>query len=228
MSDTRAAVVLLGPPASGKTSIARQLAASPGIDVLQTGYLLRREAARGSVLGEDVGRALKDGRMASTPTVTAILEEVVADADGRIVVFDGYPRLEEQLRPFSSLLKTARLDLKAVLILMLDGEEVRHRLVGRRVCANCGATYHLDYAPPRVVGRCDKCGTELVHRPDDQPEVVDHRLATYRELTVPAIAFFEQHHRKVTTRVAADGTPEQTLERVTTALHTAGALLRVP
>jgi adenylate kinase len=220
MSEARMAVVLFGPPASGKTSVARQLGAWPGVHVMQMGYLLRREVERGTSLGEDLGRVLKEGRMASTESVTSIMRQALGEVHGKAIVFDGFPRSMDQVPPFWSLLRAARLELGAVLVLSISDEEVRHRLVGRRVCQNCGATYHVDYAPPQAQGRCDECGSALVHRPDDRPEVIERRLAAYRQLTMPVVAFFEQHHRKLTTRVDAGGSPEQTLERVTAVVHT--------
>jgi adenylate kinase len=222
MSAVRSALVLLGPPASGKTSVGEQLGARPGVRVLQTGYLLRREVARGSQLGEEVGGDLKAGRLASTEAVMAIVSDAVAETAARLLIFDGFPRSEEQIEPFLGLLQKARLELAAVLVLMVSDDEIRHRLAGRRVCGNCGASYHVDYAPPQVADRCDQCGKALVHREDDQPELIERRLAGYKRLTIPVIAFFEQRYAALTRRMPAEGSPEHTLQLVTEVVEKAG------
>jgi adenylate kinase len=224
MLNARKAVVLLGPPASGKTSVSNELARRAGVEALRTGHLLRREIARGSAVGKRIQREVEQGQLAPTESVVEVLAAAVVEAEGGILVFDGFPRSEAQIEPFLELCKAIELELLAVLVLTLGEEEVHHRLLGRRICPKCGAAYHMDYSPPEREGSCDQCGGELVRREDDTPERIARRLAGYEELTAPVIDYFEAQHGQRTRRVAADGTPEETLARVTGLMGELGVL----
>jgi adenylate kinase len=122
------------------------------------------------------------------------------------------------------LCRAAGLELRAVVVLMLAEEEVRRRLMGRRVCPRCGAAYHLEYDPPKVQGRCDQCGAALVQREDDHPEKVALRLASYRQLTVPVIEAFERDQPDCTQRVSGETSPESLLVTVTELFEKLGVL----
>ena len=210
---------MLGPPASGKTSIGNKLSTRPGVEVLRTGHLLRREIERGTALGERVRRAVEQGDLAPIESVIEVLTGALAGTQSAVLVFDGFPRSQAQIAPFLDLCRAEDIVLRAVVVLILGEEEVRHRLMGRRVCSKCGRAYHLDYDPPNVQGRCDQCGASLVQREDDHSERITRRLANYRELTVPVIEFFERDHADLTRRVPAEGSPEHVLVTVTDLLE---------
>jgi adenylate kinase len=224
MFTARRAVVLLGPPASGKSSVSDELAKRPGVQALRVGHLLRREVARGSAVGKRIEDAIELGELAPTEHVVKVLATAVVESVGCVLVFDGFPRSEGQIQPFLVLCEAIELELVAVLVLMLGKEEINHRLLGRRVCPQCGAAYHVDYSPPARQDRCDQCGAALVRREDDTPELIARRLERYEEMTVPVIEYFERNHGTRTRRVSAEGSPENTMALITEGMEEDGVL----
>ena len=111
-------------------------------------------------------------------------------------LLDGFPRtLEQALALEAELLRRAQergpIELRAIELFVPDEVLVR-RLAGRRTCRSCGRAQHLEFSPPRVSGRCDRCGGELYQRDDDRPEVVQERLAVYRRQTLPVERYYEE------------------------------------
>jgi adenylate kinase len=127
-------------------------------------------------------------------------------------VLDGFPRTEGQARALDEALGASKTKLDAVVYLTLDGEVIVERMGGRRVCPECGRTYHLVHMPPRSDNRCDTCGAALVHRDDDAPETVRKRLATYERQTAPLVDYYEG--RGLLVRVGGEGTPDEVRERL--------------
>jgi Adenylate kinase (EC 2.7.4.3) len=131
--------------------------------------------------------------------VNRIVETAIAGAEG--YVLDGYPRNASQAAHLETI---ATLEL--VVYLDVGTEELLRRLTGRRVCADCGATFHVDFDPPAQQGRCDACGGKLRQRDDDRPGVVRERLRVYREETAPLIDFYEE--RDLLERVDGEADPD--------------------
>lgn len=212
-------MILLGPPASGKTTVAFQLASGHGqIAVIKTGHLLRREVEANSPRGRRLRPFLEEGRLAPTHLVVEVVTEAVRRASANIVLFDGFPRRENQIQPFLRMCVETGLTLRAVVVLMLTAEEVKRRISGRRVCPRCGATYNVIADPPTSEGRCDKCGEKLVQRKDDSPEAAEERLRTFAEETHPVIAHFRSHEPDRTHEVQADAPVPQVVQAIRRAL----------
>ncbi len=200
---TNCAVILFGPPGSGKTTVVRALTNHRRLAVIETGNLLE-QAVR---LGTDLGRQIDSYKAAGNLVPTSIVKDVVLEGLNRVrgesVLFDGFPRHSEQVEVFFQLLQAHPLELCAVLVLTLDLEIAIQRLAGRRLCPQCGALYNLHTSPPRAAGQCDQCGTGLTQRKDDRPEIVRHRFDTYRRETVPVIEYFQREYPKLCVEVPA-------------------------
>lgn len=127
---------------------------------------------------------MEAGELVPDPVVNEIVSVAVAEADG--FVLDGYPRNLEQV---SYLEETTALDV--VIYLEVSEEELIHRLTGRRVCAECGKNYHVEYNPPAESGVCDECGGQVIQRDDDVSETVKERIRVFKENTAPVIEYYE-------------------------------------
>jgi len=201
-------IVLLGPPGVGKGTQASRLARELAIPHLSTGDLLRAAVAARTPLGREAEAHMAAGRLVPDPIVLKILEERLAAPDCRGgYILDGFPRNVPQAIALESI---APLD--AVLSLDLPEATLIGRLSGRRVCPTCQAVYHLATLPPKVPGRCDKDGAELVQRPDDRPEAIATRLQVYHEQTTPLLDHYRQ--RGLVRPVDARGAPEEVYRRL--------------
>ncbi|MBC7339400.1 MAG: adenylate kinase [Firmicutes bacterium] len=186
-------VVLLGPPGSGKGTQAARLGEHWGVPHISTGDAFRRAVAEGTPLGRLAREYMQRGELVPDEVVNGVVAARLAGEDcARGFVLDGYPRTVPQAEAFAALLEERGLRLDAVVDLVVSEEELVRRAAGRRVCARCGANYHLEFQPPREPGRCDRCGGELVQREDDLPATVAQRLAVYRRQTEPLVEFYRE------------------------------------
>jgi len=191
---TECAVILFGPPGSGKTTVVRSLTSHRRVAVIETGNLLEQEVRRGTDLGRQIDAYKAAGNLVPTNIVKDVVLGGLERVRGESVLFDGFPRHSEQVEVFFQLLQSHQLALCAVLVLTLNFETAVQRLAGRRLCPGCGALYNLHMNPPRSPGKCDECGRELIQRRDDRPEIVRHRFDNYQLETVPVIEFFKREH----------------------------------
>lgn len=191
---TKCAVVLFGPPGSGKTTVVRSLTVNRPIAVIETGNLLEREVRLESPVGQRIKLDKAAGNLVSTVVVRDIVEAELETVRGEIVLFDGFPRHLEQVEVFFQLLERHRLNLRSVLVLTLDLHTAIQRIAGRRFCPGCGALYNLHTNPPEIASKCDSCGRTLMRRSDDRPAIVRRRFVTYRSETVPVIELFKRKH----------------------------------
>ena len=175
-------ILVLGAPGAGKGTQSARLADRYGLEHVTTGDALRANPDVETAYGTP-REYMEAGELVPDPVVNEIVEAALEAADG--FVLDGYPRNLEQAEHLST---TTDLDL--VLHLDVGREELLRRLTGRRVCADCGATFHVDYDPPTRSGTCDECGGELVQRDDDAEETVAERLRVFEETTAPVIDFY--------------------------------------
>jgi len=186
-------LVFIGPPGVGKGTYAKAVSEKFGIPHISTGDIFREEIKKGSELGKRVKEFLDKGLLVPDDIVIEVVKQRLSMDDCKKgFILDGFPRtlqqaeaLEQFARPEWAFLFQAR------------DETILERLGGRRVCPNCGAIYHIKYMPPKVPGICDKCGTPLIQRKDDTPEVIMQRLKIYREQFTPIILFYKERGRLV-------------------------------
>jgi adenylate kinase len=194
-------LVLLGKQGAGKGTQAARLAERYGIAHVATGDLFRAAAAAGTPAGREAEEYMNRGDLVPDDLTLRIVEERFAE-DGLVeqgFVLDGFPRTLRQAEKLEGVLDGHPLDL--VINVDVPTEIVLDRIAGRRVCENCGTTYHVS-APPKEDWTCDVCGGRVVQREDDTEEAVMRRLELYEKETVPIIDFY----RKLGKLVVVDGT----------------------
>ena len=201
-------VILLGPPGAGKGTQARLVADRLGVPTVSTGELFREEMAAGSELGQYVGSFINAGKLVPDATTLEVLQSRLGRPDAANgAVLDGFPRTVHQAEELDEMVSVDR-----VVDVVVPEEELLRRLSGRWTCRDCHATYHEIAAPPRMAGRCDRCGGELYQREDDAADAVRTRLRVYHERTAPLVAYYGDQGKLV----SIDGV--QPPERVTQAL----------
>jgi adenylate kinase len=194
-------LVLLGKQGAGKGTQAGGLSERYGIEHVSTGDLFRAAAGAGTPAGKEAEQYMNRGDLVPDDLTLRIVAERFAE-DGLVdrgFVLDGFPRTLPQAETLEDVLDGHPLDL--VIILEVPTDIVLDRIAGRRVCENCGTTYHVN-APPKEDWTCDVCGGKVVQREDDSEDAVMRRLELYQEETVPIIDFYQRLDKLV----VVDGT----------------------
>ncbi len=188
-------LIFLGAPGAGKGTQAEVVSEALGIPQISTGNILREAAKNGTELGIKAKAAMDSGALVSDDIVIGILKERITEDDCKNgFILDGFPRTVPQAEALDSM--NIRID--KVIEISVPDDTIKERVSGRRVCESCGASYHVQYKPSKVEGKCDKCGGKTVIRKDDQPETVLERLAVYHEKTAPLKEYYEKQGKLVT------------------------------
>ncbi|ORC34525.1 adenylate kinase [Marispirochaeta aestuarii] len=206
-------LVFLGPPGAGKGTVAVKVSEELGIPHISTGDLFRKAIKDQSELGKKVKSILDSGELVPDDLTVALVEERLNQGDtGKGFILDGFPRTIPQAEALDTIST-----LQMAVNFSVADEVLVDRLSGRRVCKNCGATYHVKFAPPRKEGICDSCGGELYTRQDDAPEAIKNRLQVYYRQTQPLIDYYKD--KGIKTDIDAAGSPEQVLSATLKALN---------
>jgi adenylate kinase len=203
MNGSGVRLVLLGKPGAGKGTQAALLSTHYGVEHLSTGDVFRAAVAQGTSTGLEVKRFLDTGELVPDDIVIRVVDEHFA-AGGPLedgFILDGFPRTLVQAEELEQVLTDHPLDL--VLNIDVPTDTILHRIAGRRVCVNCGTSYHVSHRP-QVNWTCDVCGGEVVQRDDDTEAAVSNRLQVYQRQTVPIIDFY----KKLGKLVEVDGVGE--------------------
>jgi adenylate kinase len=184
-------LILVGPPGSGKGTQAKLLSSRLGLAHIGTGDILREAVRQNTPLGQVALPYMRSGQLVPDDLVNEIVAEYFRRDDRpERFVMDGYPRTLAQAASFDQVLRQQFLDLTAVLLFIVDDQEIIVRMTGRWSCPQCKATYHLVYHPPRSPGICDVCGTKLIQRVDDREETVRERLRVYHANSADLIPYY--------------------------------------
>lgn len=201
-------LILLGPPGAGKGTQAKLLVEKRKLPQISTGDILREAIRTGTPMGKEVEPLMKAGQLVPDAMVLGIVDERLARADCQGgFVLDGFPRTIPQADGLGKLLEKAGRKIDHVISLEVKDELIVERMAGRRSCPADGSVFHLKSSPPKVQGKCDKCGGALVQRADDAPETVQKRLTEYARLTAPLKAYYAE--RKLLRTLDGMGSAEQ-------------------
>ena len=182
-------LIFLGPPGAGKGTQAAIISEKLGIPTISTGDMLRSAVKAGTELGKKAKVLIDAGQLVPDEVIIPMVAQRVAQPDcAKGYILDGVPRTLAQ----AQALEEEGLHFDHVISIEVSDDEVTHRIMGRRVCLDCGATYHMVVQPPKTEGLCDRCGSELVHRKDDTEETIRDRLAVYHKQTEPLKEFYTQ------------------------------------
>jgi adenylate kinase len=180
-------VILLGPPGAGKGTQARFIMDHFGIPQVSTGDMLRAAVKAGTELGRMADSIMKSGQLVPDDIIVALVQERIARPDcANGFLFDGFPRTIPQ----AEAMERAGVHIDHVLEIDVPDAVIIGRLTGRRVHPASGRVYHLEHNPPRVAGRDDETGEELVLRDDDREETVRERLAVYHAQTAQLVGYY--------------------------------------
>lgn len=184
--------ILLGPPGAGKGTQAVNIAEAYGIPHISTGDIFRKNIKEGTELGKKAQSFMNQGLLVPDELVVEIVEDRLLEADAQKgFLLDGFPRTVFQAEALNQALLKSGVSLTQVINIVVDPSLLIARAVGRRICKQCGATYHIHFNPSKVEAVCDKCGGELYQRADDKEETVTQRIQVYINETSPLIDYYQ-------------------------------------
>ena len=186
-------LILMGLPGAGKGTQAEKIVEKYDIPHISTGDMFRLAIKEGTALGKEAKSYMDKGELVPDEVTIGIVRERLSKPDcQKGFLLDGFPRTIAQAEALENLLTDMEEALNYILHIDVPKEQLIERLTGRRICPTCGATYHVDFNPPKVDGKCDHDGSELVQREDDQPETVRKRIEVNVEQTQPLLDFYHE------------------------------------
>lgn len=187
-------IIMLGAPGTGKGTVAGLLEEKIGIKQVSTGDIFRKNMQEGTELGKLAEKYISNGQLVPDDVTIKIVEDRLKQKDvEKGIILDGFPRTIEQAEALDKILGEAGKKVDMVLNLITPEEEIVERIVNRRVCSNpeCKTIFNLVMNPPKQEGICDKCGSKLVQRKDDNEETIKTRIHTYMEQTSPLVEYYK-------------------------------------
>ena len=175
-------LILLGAPGAGKGTQAEVICDALKIPAISTGNILREAIKNETALGMEAKSYMDGGKLVPDEIVINILKERLSQDDCKNgFILDGFPRTVPQAEALDKM----GVNIDRVIDIEVEDEKIMQRLSGRRVCEDCGASYHLEYKPSKAEGKCDKCSGNTVQRKDDHPDTIKERLQVYHQQTEP-------------------------------------------
>lgn len=185
-------LLIFGAPGSGKGTQSALLVDRKGYKQISSGDLFRNAIKAQTPLGLEAKSYMDKGNLVPDGITINLIREVLAENQDKKFILDGFPRTIKQAEALNDLLRELDKNIGVALFLEVPQENLKGRLIGRRVCKNCGATYHVDSFPTKVTGKCDNCGGEVIQRPDDMEDVIAKRLDVYEVNTAPLKDFYKR------------------------------------
>ena len=200
-------IILLGAPGAGKGTQAQYLTKKYNIPQISTGDMLRSAIKAGTDMGKMAKKAMDTGQLVTDEIIIGLVKDRISENDCiNGYLLDGFPRT----LPQADAVTNAGIEIDAVIEIDVPDSEIVTRMAGRRVHLASGRTYHLVYNPPKVEGKDNRTGEDLVQRDDDKEEVVLDRLKVYHDLTKPLIGYYKDQAKKLSslTYITVDGTAD--------------------
>jgi adenylate kinase len=198
------ALVLIGPPGSGKSTIANRLTEDSNVTAVETGNLLRDEVNNNTDIADVIDEKMSSGKIVPSDIVKEVVERNLRDTKQEYILFDGFPRVPDQIDSFFEIAEDLNIKIKKVIILLLEDSVILKRLTGRRICENCGTIYNIHFDPPEKEDECTRCGGKLKRRKDDTPGIVKERIEFYKENTLKVADFYKKEYPDKIVEVEAD------------------------
>ncbi len=188
--------LIMGLPGAGKGTQADLIIEKYNIKHVSTGNIFRSAISSKSDLGNKLAEYINGGDLVPDElTISILKEELLKDEYKNGFLLDGFPRTENQAVNLNAMLNEMGVEIDNVIYINVDESEIMKRLTGRLTCPKCSASYHVVNVPPKVEGTCDKCGTTLVTRPDDNESSVRNRLEIAKSQTLPVIDFYKDSNK---------------------------------
>ena len=187
-------IIMLGAPGTGKGTVAGILQEKLGIKQVSTGDIIRKNIQEGTKLGKIADSYISKGNLVPDDITIGIVENRLKDDDVKDgIILEGFPRTVVKAEALDKILKESEKKVDLVVNLTTPEEEIIERIVNRRVCSNseCKTIYNLQLNPPKVEGICDKCGSALIQRKDDNEETVKSRIENYIKQTSPLVEYYK-------------------------------------
>ena len=186
-------LILMGAPGAGKGTQAAELVRKYKIPQISTGDMFRAAVKEGTELGKKAAECMKSGALVPDEVTIGIVKERLSKADcANGFILDGFPRTVDQADALEKILFEIGKNLTAVINIHVPFEDLIERAEGRRICKNCGATFHVKFNAPKVENICDNCSGELYQRADDNAETMKNRLSVYQSSTRPLIEYYKK------------------------------------
>lgn len=188
-------LIMLGAPGTGKGTVASRLATKLNIPQVSTGDIFRKAISEKTPVGIEAEKYISKGMLVPDDITIRIVEERLQDEDVQNgLILDGFPRTIEQAEALDSMLDKLNRKITLAINLETPEDEIIDRIVSRRVCSNqdCKTVYNTKLNPPEVEGICDKCGSKLIQRKDDNEETVKNRLVAYYKQSAPIVDFYKE------------------------------------
>jgi len=186
-------LIIFGPPGVGKGTISEWIIKKYSIPHVSSGNIIREVVATKGKYADKVRPYLEKGLLVPDDIIIGMIEQRLnqKDCDAGYIL-DGFPRTVEQAKFLDKRLSKTNRQINHAINLKASDKIVIERLSGRRICSKCDAIYHLKNIPPKIPGKCDKCGSALFQREDDKPETIKRRIKVYNEQTMPLIQYYKK------------------------------------
>ena len=203
-------IILLGPPGAGKGTLSSKIIDRLGAVQIATGDIFRYNISNKTELGMKAKSYMDKGDLVPDELTIDLVWDAfdkVENREDKIVLFDGFPRNLDQAKALDEGMAKRNTEIGKVIYFDVDDNILIDRITGRRVCKDCGATFHIHNSKPQKDGICDKCGGELIQRNDDNEETVRNRISVYNDFTSPLIDYYEKAGKLV--KIDGAKTPEE-------------------
>lgn len=184
-------IILLGPPGAGKGTQAKLISERYTIPHISTGDIFRKNISEKTTLGVKAKEYMDKGLLVPDELTIDLVKDRLSESDCKSgFLLDGFPRTVKQAEALEDFLRINNEEIDTALLIDVPGEFIFERMTGRRVCPACGSSYHVKFNPPKIEGKCDACGSDIVQRKDDAEETVRDRITVYEKQTQPLVEYY--------------------------------------